>query len=445
MGTILIIVYGIVIMVLAISSWKFNTSVENYLVAGRKQHKLLVVTSMLASTIGGALTLGQASKTYSMGFPAIWFIIAGAIAHFLQGGLLSKKVRETEALTLPDMALKLVGQRVQLLTSIFIVITWTGIAVAQFIATAKILVTITGVPYETGVVIAGVFLTIYTIIGGQKSILKTDLFQFGVLSVALIGALAYLYITKPLPEGSIALPLFTSTFTVWHFLHYLIVMGGSYFICPMMFGRLLSADSPQTARKSSFLSGTGMLIFAFVITFIGLWVKGSVPDLQKLDPLNFIAKNTLPPVLGFFLIFGLLAAILSTADTVLITGAGTLQNDIIKRKSVLGIRMFTIVIGTVAMLIALFKSDILGIIIKTYNGYTAGIVPALFIALMVKGKRTLNEPVLLAAMVLGYTLGIAGSFFPTESLPGILFPLGGIAVSGAVSVLAAAVPAKHQV
>lgn len=441
-GTILLIIYALIILIIAVSSWKYNTSVENYLIAGRKQHKLLIVASMLASTIGGALTIGQAGKTYSMGFPAIWFILAGALAHFAQGALLSKKVRETEALTLSDMACKLVGRRVQVLTSIVIVITWTAIAAGQFIAVAKILVTITGVTYKTGVLIAASFLIGYTIIGGQKSILKTDFFQFGILSIALIAALIFLYTAKPVQPGSIEVSLFTAQFTFWHFLHYLIVIGGSYFICPMMFSRILSADTPHNARKSSFISGVGMVLFAFVITFIGLWAKASIPDLQKLDPLNYIAKNSLPVALGVLLIFGLLAAILSTADTVLITGAGTLQNDIIKRKSVTGIRVFTILIGLVAMTIALFKSDIIAIIIKTYNGYTAGVVPALFIALIFKGKRLLNEPLTLIAMIVGYILGITGSFYPTDSLPGILLPLFGVILSTVLALVAVCIGEK---
>ena len=263
-GTILLGLYAIIILAIAISSWKFNTTMENYLIAGGKQRRLFIVASMLASTIGGALTLGQSTKTYTMGFPAIWFILAGAIAHFLQGALLSKKVRETQALTLSDMAGKLVGPSARLLTSIFIVITWTGIATAQFMATAKIIATITGIGYQTGVIIAAGFLVVYTIIGGQKSILKTDLFQFGILSVALIATLAYLYIAKPVSPGSIHIPLFTPQFGPLNFLYYLVVMGGSYFICPMMFSRILSADTPATARKSSFLSGTGMVIFAVV-------------------------------------------------------------------------------------------------------------------------------------------------------------------------------------
>lgn len=443
-GTILLIVYAVIILIIAVSSWKYNTSIENYLIAGRKQHKLLVVASMLASTIGGALTLGQSTKTYTMGFPAIWFILAGAIAHFAQGALLSKKVRETEALTLSDMAGKLLGPSVRLLTSVFIVITWTGIATAQFMATAKIIATITGISYQTGVLIAAGFLVVYTIIGGQKSILKTDLFQFGVLSIALILTLAFLYIAKPVSAGSIHIALFTPQFGPLNFLYYLVVMGGSYFICPMMFSRILSADTPANARKSSFLSGTGMVIFAFVITFIGLWAKASIGDLQKLDPLNYIVKNTLPSALGFVLIFGLLAAILSTADTVLITAAGTLQNDIIKRKSVTGIRLFTVVIGLVAMLIALYKSDILGIIMKTYNGYTAGLVPALFVALIFYGKRKLNESMTFLAMLIGYGLGMTGSFLPTDSTWGQALPLIGIAASAILALFAAYMPGKKR-
>ncbi|MCK7479774.1 MAG: hypothetical protein M0C28_22655 [Candidatus Moduliflexus flocculans] len=69
---------------------------------------------MLASTIGGGITIGTVANAYRIGFPAFWFVAAGGIAHFLQGALLSERVRASEALTLPDLANRYLGPAVRM-------------------------------------------------------------------------------------------------------------------------------------------------------------------------------------------------------------------------------------------------------------------------------------------------------------------------------------------
>jgi len=435
--TILLAVYAAILLGIALLSLKYADTMENFLVAGRKQRRLLVTASMLASTIGGGLTIGTVTKAFTMGFPAFWFVAAGGMAHFLQGALLSKKVRETEALTLPDMADKLVGPSMRLITSVIILVTWTGIATAQFVAAAKIVTAMTGLAHQPAVIVSATFLVVYTLIGGSKSVLRTDLFQFGVLALALLAAIGWLYFGKPPAAGSVTVELFNAQFGFLDLVYYVVVMGGSYFICPMMFSRILSADSAANARKSSFMSGTGMLIFALIVTFMGLWAKASIADLGGLDPLNFMARNTLPGILGTVLILGLLAAILSTADTVLLTAAGILENDLVGRKSVRGVRLWIVAVGAVAAIIALFQTDIIGILMKTYNGYTAGIVPALLVAILFAGKRRLDPALAAVAVVGGYALGTAGSFMPAAAAAAKLLPMAGLAFSAVFALFAA--------
>jgi len=440
--TVLLVLYAVLLLSIATASLKYADTIDNVLVAGRSQRKTLVVASMLASTIGGGLTIGTVTKAYNIGFPAFWFVAAGALAHFLQGALLSRKVRATEAVTLPDLALKLVGPSMRTLTSIIVLVTWVGIATAQFVAAAKIVSGITGLGHQSAVVAAAAFMVVYTLIGGQKSVLRTDLFQFGFLAIALLAALAWLYIGSPPAAGSVTIDIFNANFGFLDLLYYVIVLGGSYFICPMMFSRILSADTPENARKSSFMSGFGMLGFALIVTFIGLWAKASIADLGGVDPLNYIARGSLPGVLGTLLIFGLLAAILSTGDTVLLTAAGVLEHDLLKRGTVVGVRVWTVAVGAVAAFIALFQTDIIGILIKTYNGYTAGIVPALFVAIALSGKRRMNPALAFSAVVAGYALGTAGSFMPSGGDAAKLLPLAGLVASTALSLLAAYAPSR---
>lgn len=446
---IALIAYAAVILGVAFASLRYADTMENFLVAGRKQKKLLVVASMLASTIGGGITIGTVQNATRIGFPAFWFVAAGGIAHFLQGLLLSRKVRESEALTMAELADKVAGAQARTIVSIIVMVTWTGIAAAQFTAAARILSTLVGVEHSTGVAIAAAFIVAYTLIGGQKSVLRTDLFQFGFLAVAVVATLSYLYIAAAPAPGSIRIDLFNAKFGPLDLIYYVVVMGGSYFICPMMFTRILSADTPENARKSSFLSGTGMFAFAFALVFIGLWVSASGFDAGKLDPLNALAKTELPPVLGALLVIGLLAAIISTADTVLITASGIMENDILKRSSVSGVRLWTMAVGAVAAFIALSQRDVIALLMRTYNGYTAGLVPALFVALAFarfkegKSERRPNSAMFVAAIAAGYALGIFGSFIGDANLSKAL-PLAGMVVSAMLSVAAFAVGGTQE-
>ncbi len=424
--------YCAVLLGIAVVSLRYNDSLENFLVAGRNQPRFLIVASMLASTIGGGITIGTVGKAFTMGFPAFWFVASGAIAHFLQGAFLSARVRETEAITLPDLAGKLAGTHVRKLVALIIVLTWTGIAAGQFLAASKIVGTMTGLDHGTAVMLSAAFLVIYTLIGGQKSVLRTDFLQFGILALAIVGVVFWLYFMRTPAPGSMSIELFNASFGTLDLVYYLIVVAGSYFICPMMFGRILSAKTPQSARSSSFISGTGMLVFAVCITSIGLWARASGFDAGKLDPLNAIIKNVLPGWLGVVMLFGILAAILSTADTVLLTAAGVLEKDLLGGSSMNRTRLWIAIVAAIAATIALYEKDIVNLLLQTYQGYTSGLVPALFVAIMFWKTRELRPTFIFAAIASGYILGFTGNFMASPNTQKLM-ALAGISVSTLVS------------
>ncbi len=446
--TIALVVYGLAMIALAIAFHTPKATMEQFLVAGRKQRKYLVVASMLASTIGGGITIGTVQNASRIGFPAFWFVAAGGFAHFLQGLFLSKKVRESEALTMAELAKKTAGPAARWLSSVIVVITWTGIAAAQFVALARVLGTLVHAPHVSAVLVVALFVTVYTLIGGQKTVLRTDFFQFGILAMAVVATLAWLYVAIPPAANTVSIQVFTPAFGPLDLVYYLAVMGGSYFICPMMFSRLLSAESPKEAQSSSFLSGTGMLITAFALTFIGLWVTASGFDVQGQDPLNAIAARALPPWLGTVLVFGLLAAIVSTADTVLLTAAGIVQNDLVRRPSTVGVRLWTVGIAALGALVAAYHRDVIALLMKTYNGYTAGLVPALFVAILFarfeggESRRQPNQLLFALAIIAGYALGFAGSVVKDKNLSSSL-PLIGMVVSAILAVGSFLLPGKE--
>jgi Na+/proline symporter len=79
--------YALLMLVVASLSFSSSKTMSSFLVADRSQNKLIITISMLASTIGGGITIGTVNRASSMGFAAFWFVAAGAFAHFLQGAL----------------------------------------------------------------------------------------------------------------------------------------------------------------------------------------------------------------------------------------------------------------------------------------------------------------------------------------------------------------------
>lgn len=430
----MLFVYGLVLLSIAFLSSRRRPDFGYYMLANRNQPKFLIIASMLASTIGGGLTLGTVNRAYNIGFPAFWFVASGAIAHLAQGAFLSEKVRRTEALTLPDLAQRLSNPSVRKLTGFIIVFTWTGIAAGQFLAASKIVTSITGIPALWAVLASASFLVVYTIVGGQKSILRTDFFQFGVLSAAIVIGAVWLYVVRPVSLASLDLHLFTAKFGPIDLAYYLVVVAGSYLICPMMFGRILSTASPREARKASFTSGIGMLVFAFFITSIGLWARASGFSPGAADPFNGLVAAVLPPWIGSLLVLGILAAILSTADTVLLTAAGILEHDVLGSASVRRTQIWVGLVAIFAAIIAVAETDIVDLLLKTYQGYTSGIVPALFIAVVLHGKRKIRPVWLFAAIACGYALGFGGNFAKDPTVQKML-AFAGIIVSAGISLL----------
>ena len=101
---LLLVLYLIVMMGIAIYDLSRIKNFEDYAVAGKKQRTYAVVMTMLATIIGASSTVGLIDTTYNIGFPAIWWLLFGALGLLLQSIFISKKIRNLNADTLPQAA-----------------------------------------------------------------------------------------------------------------------------------------------------------------------------------------------------------------------------------------------------------------------------------------------------------------------------------------------------
>ena len=158
---------------------------DTYFVNGRRSSAALVALSIVASCVGGSATMGMAGLAWQVGVPAIWWLMSGSLGLVLLSLFLARKVRCSGAMTMPEMLTTFLGAPSRSLASVIIVTAWLAILAAQFSALATIIAPLANIEKNTAMFVGAAVLVGHTLAGGQASVMKTDIWQFGILLLSL--------------------------------------------------------------------------------------------------------------------------------------------------------------------------------------------------------------------------------------------------------------------
>ena len=87
------------------------------------------------------------------------------------------------------------------------------------------------------------------------------------------------------------------------------------------------------------------------------------------------------------------------------------MKDILRKESVMGVRIAVAVIGLFATVLAILgRGDIMSLLTGAYSIYTPGIIFPLLIAILCHKKKEIRQPIWVAAVVLGGLFGIIGTY-----------------------------------
>ena len=408
-------IYLLIFLIISLLDMKGIKTFTDYAVAGRVQGSFAVTMTLLATVVGASTTIGICDTVYSIGFPGIWWLAFGAIGLILQSVFISGKVRATEADKLPDLAKITVGRGAELIIALIIVISWIGVIAGQLVAMNSLISFATGRSDTWLFVIVSAVVIIYTLIGGQSSVVKTDKLQFIIIIVSSVLCCAYLYLVKGDATGNVAtnIELLNDNYTTRNLLTQFFVIGGVYFLGPDIISRNFISRDENTAKKSALIAGIGLFGFSLVITLIGMWIRYNVTPDQLADSkaLMYIA-GVLPKYISIPLIFGLLSAILSSTDTCIINASSIFVKDIMKRESVRDIRITVAVIGAIAIVLAVSgRGDIMSLLTGAYSVYTPGVIFPLLVAILSYRKNGVRPALWISAVIVGGLFGIAGTYF----------------------------------
>lgn len=446
------------VMCIGVGLWamKRTKSTQDFFMAGRHLGVIVAGVAVFSSTMSGFGFVGGPGLVYKMGSSSFWMVVAASMGMCITFFLLGKRLRLIaqirEPISLPDAVFVRYNSRTTSgLTAVAILLGVMGYLATQILAMATVLQYILSdvsnlgnVRIEVCVAASSAVLVFYCVTGGIIASVYTDLVQ----GLIMVGAAIMILIAAIMavdggltgmsrtiladdpeslsPWGTLGMVGCIS----WYFVFVLGACGQPHVVTKLMMTRRV-----DDARHMLPLSVLGYSVSALLWIAIGLSIRALVlqghhPELSHPDgAAPAFLQNYVHPLLAGVVFAGLLAAIMSTADSFLNIGAAAVVHDIPRslrgrslRNELMWARVATVGIAVVAAIFALYSGDLVALLgAFGWATFAAAIVPTVAIGFNWKRATALACNVaILASLAINFGLKVADIELPHKFHGGAL-------------------------
>lgn len=420
--------YLLLVLGIGIWGWRNTTTQADFATASQGLSLPLAMGSLFASFMSALTVIGGVGYASEYGWAFMTLYTVGAVGGMMFLSLTAKKWQNIQVNSLSEMIRVRYGSDLlQALTAAIIVFTYAIILIAQLFGIGFIVEGIIGISMPVGILSVGLFFVVYTILGGMKSVARTDLLQAGVMGLGVL-IMAVVVIGRVLNDPANSFTDMASYNDVYGgstpdnlgVFALFLVFGLGIAIHPYYVQRVIAAEDVKTARLVPAVNSMAVIVFYMLITVVGIGGALYLPEQTGDTMAPAIITELVGGVLGAVAMMAILAGVQSTTDSLLhIVGVYT-SNDIygvyfaddpsdadLLRWS----RIFTGVFGIVVVAIATYQAAFgqleLIAVIGAYGWGTLG--GSLFVAVAAGmfWKRATTEGAI-AAVVLGFLGGVVG-------------------------------------
>jgi len=444
-------------VMLGVGVWCSRTRIAgmtDFLLAGRRLGVIMGAGALAATHFGGGAVLGGAEYGYTYGAAGIWYGVSTGIGLLALGLFTARKFRELALYTVPDyLETRYGGKAVRFLGAVLSLAALVGILAAQVNAAGRAF-GILGIDGTVAPVIAVAVFVAYTALGGLWAASISDIIQLtiGAIGVAIAATLVATHVgdsggfelllaSRGVAEGYISPFGQGTSFVLW-----LLVPTVMYTLIGQDFyQRLFATKDARTARTAAITGGIFLVAISALPTICGMGARALSPDaLEASDALPWVLRELMNPVVGGFVLAAILAAIMSSADSLLTAATSHVVKDIWlgiyrpdsvadEKQLLVASRVVTVAVGALALVIGLSLPGIVRTLIYSYTMYTAGILVPVLGGVLWKGATRAGALAAIAAgsvvALVGLTTGLELAGIPTEVYAALVSAVFFVAVS----------------
>ncbi|MFB0565522.1 MAG: sodium:solute symporter [Candidatus Aminicenantaceae bacterium] len=350
-------------------------NLEDFFLASRNLPAFLIFLSLSASWFGATSTLVSTDEALKLGVSSFWIVGMPTVLTVLVLAIfLARPIHRLPIISLPDLVELRYGKGVRHMASLLIIWYMIVLAASQMVAIGSFLKVFLGTPYILSLAMGTSVVLLYSIFGGFFSVVVTDSLQFFLLTVGLVSLFFFLQTSSSIAGVTeLASQMGKSHYFNFFFdfkRNFLILLSFTlaWTISPIAWQRIQAARTARKAQQGLFASSAVFFLLYSLVVLIGILSLPVFPSQQITNPLlsELISSKT-GILLGGILFVALVAAIMSTMDSAINTGALTLTRDIYQQifssSRIRGIvtvsRLSTFFVGIMAFLVATKFQNIL--------------------------------------------------------------------------------------
>lgn len=352
--TVIVFLVLYYVAVLGIGYWALGRGagedLEGYLLGGRKVGAATTALTLQTTTMSGYMFLGAGALGYTQGYWALWYAVGDIGGGVLNLSVIGRRMRKLSQMFGALTSIEYLEKRyplpaIRLVAGVLTVSLLGFYVLAQFIAGGKGMALVTGLDYPVALGIAVLVILVYTFMGGYLAVAYTDFFQSIIMLIGVVWIMAaVLAELGGLTAAHRAVAEVDPTLlSMWGrglgfegqwgvVAGALLIFSVGYMGWPHVVTRHMAMSRPSTARKAGAWATVWNLFFVPTPYALGVFAVVLLPELGDPEMAIFEASALLLPAAVTGLVMAaIMAAIMSTADSLLLQVGSIASRDLYER------------------------------------------------------------------------------------------------------------------
>jgi len=454
---LLLLAYTAILAHHAVSGKRATKGVADYYVGGRAMGGVALGLSFFATYSSTNSFIGFSGQSYAWG--VAWLLLApmavlfSFAAWYWVAPRLRRFTAELGSLTIPDfIGFRFASTPARVAAAVIVVFASIFYMVAVFKGIGTLVQAFLGIPYEAAIGVVLVVVMGYTMVGGFISVVKTDAVQGVVMIVAAVvlfagtvRAAGGLGALQPLRQAAETAYLFDwNAAQPFVFTLGVLMAGTAKFVTePRQLSRFYALEDERAQRVGTWVSTACFALVYALLVPIGLYARALMPtgitETDEIVPLLLTGGEVFTPGVTAFLLLAMVAAAMSSLDSVLLVVAATTERDIVgvlrgertEAAELSNTRNWVAAFAVITAMVALRPpGSIVGLTVLSGSLYAACFAPAVLLGLFWRGG---NGNAVLASFAAGVVvlltwprLAVAATIhqiFPAVLLSGVAYLL----------------------
>ncbi|MBL4673026.1 MAG: sodium/proline symporter [Arenicella sp.] len=433
---ITLIVYKLILICIGVWASKRTADSDDFFLGGRGLGPIVAALSYSSSAASAWVLLGLTGVAYLYGVSTIWIALGSITSMFVVWFWLAPRLmkfsRRHGHITLTEVVAHQTNgwqrRMIVWLSTLIIVASFVMYVAAQFQAAGNTFATSFDLSMPISIALGAFIIMLYTLLGGFWAVSVTDALQGTLMLIAaLVMPIAAYLAVGGLPglldglaatstDAQLSLTAGNAGLFALGVVFGGLAIGFGTYGQPHLMARIMALRDDKAMRQARMIT-----IVWYLIVFLGMWfvgLSGHVlhSGLENSEQIFFVMLDGLfPPVIGAIFLAAVLSAIMSTADSQLLSAAAAIANDLglggDNQKRVLLISRLTIAALVIAsVVVAIYLPEkIFSRVLFAWMALGAAFGPTLFARL---AGFSVTPMSVFSSILLGFGLTVILSFTP---------------------------------